>query len=308
VPATAERWREEAIAWVRQENEAGKYEGRNGQEAVRFLSRLGRQISELESGVTPMGFEARHVRLLYRQWGRRPSSIRYYGSLLSAFLTDPPRRNLAVRESGIMREVPHESPEQLAYTGAELEKISAKAVRLERVVVAIESIGRRRVELERALLSDLHLDSPHPYMDVRAKGGHGAVTGQAALNRGVLKELDWWLPLRQSWSEHCASDDGHLFVRRDRRPDGSTALVRVSRAFFDRSVRAAAERAGLRGQNHAFRRTCAQLLEQRGATTREIQGVLLHKHLATTEIYLERLAKPARLARVVALLDAGRNE
>ena len=90
-----------------------------------------------------------------------------------------------------------------------------EAVGLERLILVLLGCGRRPCELHRAMLSDLHLSDPIPWMGVRKKGGKGEPNGRMALNSSVLHELEWWLPLRASWAGRAQSDSGHLICRQD---------------------------------------------------------------------------------------------
>jgi integrase len=299
-PATAERWREEAKEWVRQKQAGRKYIGRPGEDAVRFLSHVGEWLVELGVPVTPDKFGPEHVWKILPRMGRRGTSRRYYCLTLSTFLSAAPRRNFAITDSEVLKhKMCDRTPRpRRVLSGMERDMVLDRAVGVARLVVALLFAGRRRIELERCRVIDLHLDVRPPYMDTRDKGGDDAVVGIAPISERLKKELDWYLPLRASRAEKATSDDGYLFAWLD-----GDRLRGYSPASFDRLVGEAVATSGIKFSSHVGRHTAAHLLLERGGKPSDVQSVLHHKNFSTTDVYLRDLTSPQRAAEVAALLD-----
>jgi hypothetical protein len=204
VPATARRWVEESRAWVAEKQRQGKYQGRNGYEAIRFLSKCGEWVSVPPERVTEQELWA----IIGRVGGTAPKTRRFYLALLGSFLSA--RGNWVVQMSGIRRRFPNRPMNTPVLAGEERDAILNAAQGPERLVLALLANARRPIEVRRALVSDVDLSAVPPTMKIRTKGGGGQVTAVRVLNQTALRELVWWLPLRATWAERASEDSGHL--------------------------------------------------------------------------------------------------
>ena len=294
LPVTARRWVEESRRWVAEKQSQGKYQGRNGYEALRFLRRCGEWTSVAPSRVR----EPELRTILGHVGGTAPKTRRFYLSILSSFLSAPPRLNEVVKHSGLKAVYRNRAVRTPVLPGVVRDKILDAAQGPERLVLSLLAWGRRPVEVTRALVSDV--DPATSDMGVRGKGGRGEVVDRVALNGTVLRELEWYLPLRARWSETAESDSGHLICRWD-----GQRLVGVSIQFLRRSLDRAATRARTgRYPLYAFRRGAATLLRDRGAEWEDIRDALCHRSIGTTEGYVKSLLAAKRQPSVVRLLDA----
>lgn len=293
-PFAAKRWIAESKAWVAEKQRQGKYQGRNGYEALRFLRKCGAWVPCLPARVQEPELRS----ILAHLGGTAPKTRRFYLSLLSSFLSAPPRLNQVVRLSGFKESYKNHPVRTPVLPGAARDSILDSAVGHQRVVVALLCAGRRPVEIRRALVSDLNLEAG--YMGVRTKGGHGDVTDRVPLNETVLRELRWYLPLRATRAETATADTGHLVCRWDH-----SGLVGVSIAYLGRSLKDAETRAGVGSYPlYSFRRGAATMLRDRGAEWEDIRDVLCHRSIGTTEGYVRSLQAARRAPAVVRLLDA----
>lgn len=293
-PVTARRWVEESRKWVAQKQSQGRFQGRNGYEALRFLKRCGEWVSVAPSRVREADVRA----ILGHVNGRAPRTFRFYLSILSSFLEAPPRLNGVVRFSGIKSAYPNRSVRTPVLPGAVRDNILDRAQGHERVILALLASGRRPVEVRRALVSDIDLTAGD--MAVRGKGGRGGVVARVALNDTVLRELAWYLPLRGRWSEDAEDDSGHLICRWE-----VQRLVGVSIQYLRRSLDHACARSGMGPWPlYSFRRGAATMLRDRGAEWEDIRDALTHRSIGTTEGYVRSLKAALRQPAVVRLLDA----
>jgi integrase len=293
VPTTARRWVEESRAWVAEKQRQGRYQGRNGYEAVRFLSKCGEWVSVRPEAVTEEDLWA----IIGHVGGSAPKTRRFYLALLGSFLSA--RGNWVVQTTGIRRKFPNRPMNTPVLAGDERDAILNAAQGPERLVLALLANARRPVEVRRALVSDVDLTSVPPTMKVRTKGGGGQVTALRALNQTAVRELTWWLPLRAAWGERAREDSGHLVCRWD-----GDRLVGVSPTYLARLLARAESRAGLpRHSLYSFRRGAATMLRERGAEWEDIRDALCHRSIATTEQYVSPLLAQKRAPRVMALLD-----
>ena len=291
-PLVERRWVEECRRWVAWKQSQGKFQGRNGYEAQRFLRKCGEWLSVAPSRVREADVRSvlGHIR------GRAPRTYRFYLSILSSFLSS--LGNEVVRHSGIKSAYPNRSVRTPVLPGAMRDAILDRAQGQERVILALLASGRRPVEVRRALVSDLDLTAGD--MAVRGKGGRGDVVARVALNETVLRELAWYLPLRGRWSEDAERDSGHLICRSE-----PGRLVGVSIQYLRRSLAHACERAGTAPWPlYSFRRGAATMLRDRGAEWEDIRDALTHRCIGTTEGYVRSLYATLRQPAVVRLLDA----
>jgi integrase len=82
-------------------------------------------------------------------------------------------------------------------------------------------------------------------------------------------------------------------------------LVDVSRAYIDRLLHRAELRAGVRAwPAHAWRRSTATLLRERGADWEDVSAALTHRSPETTRLYVDPLVRQRRLASALRLIDS----
>jgi site-specific recombinase XerD len=198
-----------------------------------------------------------------------------------------------MKTSGIMQRFAKVATDQARLTRAERDAMFQKSVGQERVVLALLSRGLRRIEILRMLVGDITPDQ----IAIRGKGYYGGTSRHASLNDTVRRELEWYLPLRAQWAETVTEDTGHLLCWRN-----GSRLQGYSSQSVDRLIRSSGSRIGKHVTCHMLRRTAADLLRERGATVWEIQWMLGHRSVATTEIYLERLDVAGKLAHAASLL------
>jgi integrase len=288
----ARRWIEEADEWLRAKQAQGKYQGRNGYEARRFF---GRCAVWCEHGPTTVREE--DLWEILRKVGPAPKTRRTYLALLGSFLAS--RGNWVVQESGIRRRIPNVAQRTPVVPAEDRDKVLAAAQELERVVTSLLAVGRRRVEIVRSELVDFQLDREPATYGIRGKGGGGAVTDTLYLPDQVARELAWWIPLRASWARKAEGDDGRLICRWE-----GSRLVGVSSAYVDRLLDRAELRAGVRlWPAHAFRRSTATLLRERGADWEDVSAALTHRSPETTRLYVDPLVRQRRLATALRLIE-----
>lgn len=293
MPVTARRWVEESRKWVAEKQRQGKYQGRNGYEAVRFLSKCGEWVAVRPEDVD----ETTLWTILGHVGGSAPKTRRFYLALLGSFLSS--RGNWVVQTSGIRRRFPNRPMSTPVLAGEERDAILNAAQGPERLVLALLANARRPVEVRRALVSDLALSAVPPTMRIRTKGGGGQVTTVRVLNQTALRELEWWMPLRATWSERAREDSGHLVCRWE-----GERLVGVSPAYLSRLLARAERRAGVsRHTLYSFRRGAATMLRERGAQWEDIRDALCHRSISTTEQYVSPLLAQKHAPAVMALLD-----
>lgn len=293
VPSTPERWIEEGRAWLSEKQGRGKWQGRNGYEALRFLTKCGEWLS-----VTPLKVEEPELWEVVKRLGPAPKTKRTYLSILGSFLSW--RGNWVVQRSGIKATFPNRALNTPVITAEDRDLVLARAQGPERIVTALLGVARRRVEIVRARVEDFHLDRQPPTYDFRAKGGGGEVTHRDyLLTPSLLAELDWWLPLRSMWASRAASDSGHLLCRWD-----GGRLVGVSYQYVDRLLDTAEDRAGVRRwPAHAFRRGAATLLIDRGAREEDVSEALGDSSLEVTRKYIAPFVRRRRLAAALTLIE-----
>ena len=140
--------------------------------------------------------------------------------------------------------------------------------------------GRRLQEIATLRWGDLEVTGPGSAMEQavlrigRVKGGEVLTL---ALPRDAWTAVRAYLQADGRWSQLAAADPIFVALRGDRR----TALTAKSVWVIIR------QRLGL--HPHQLRHTFARQMWELGADVRQIQALLGHKNLATTEIYLGRL-------------------
>lgn len=291
MPTTSERWLEEGRAWLKAKQARGKWLGRNGDEAPRFFERCGRWISH-----TPLGTSESDLWEIARRVGPASKTKLTYLRLLGNFLAW--RGNRVVQESGILRAFPNRAVNTPVVTVEDRDRTLTAAQGPERLVVALLSAGRRRVEIVRARVSDIRLEREE--YDIRAKGGRGEVTHRGLpISESLRRELDWWLPLRSKLSAEARTDTGHLLCRWD-----GTRLVGVSYQYVDRLLDSAEDRAGVRRwPAHSFRRGAATLAYERGAHWDDVSELLCDSSPEVTRGYIAPFVRRRRHAATLRLIE-----
>ncbi len=296
VPSTGKRWVEEGIRWLREKQSKGRYLGRNGYDALRFLRLCGTWVS-----VTPKKVAEPDLWEIVKRIGPAPKTKRTYLAVLASFLVS--QGNWIVQESGIRSNFPNRPLNTPVITAEDRERVIDAAQGPERIVTSLLGVGRRRIEIVRAEVGDFHLDREPATYDVRQKGGAGKVTDRdLPVVPSLRAELAWWLPLRSEWSDRAESDSGHLICRWERE-----SLVGVSSAYVDRLLHAAEDRAGTRRwPAHSFRRGAATLLRERGADWEDVSEALTHASPETTRAYISPFVRRRRLAAALELIEPAR--
>jgi integrase len=294
VPVTVRRWVEESRKWVAEKQRQGKYQGRNGYEVIRFLSKCGEWVPVPPERVTEQDLWA----IIGHVGGSAPKTRRFYLAILGSFLSS--LGDWVVQTSGIRSRFPNRPMNTPVLSGEERDAILNAAQGPERLVLALLANARRPIEVRRALVSDVDLSTVPPTMKIRTKGGGGQVTAVRVLNQTALRELTWWLPLRATWAERASEDSGHLLCRWD-----GEKLVGVSITYLSRLKASAESRAGVpHHQLYSVRRGAATMLRERGAQWEDIRDALCHRSISTTEQYVSPLLAQKHAPAVMALLDA----
>lgn len=143
------------------------------------------------------------------------------------------------------------------------------------MVLVMVQMGLRRIEVHRALVSDLH----DGRLAVRGKGGDGAVTRWVPVPSEAQRALDAWMQFRPDKSDV-------LFPTSSGRPlDVGFISRKVSEMMREANVKT---RPGDGRSAHALRHTMAQHLVDDGVPLRIVQKILGHSSVTTTEMYARR--------------------
>ena len=293
LPSTGERWVEESREWLKEKQARGKYQGRNGSDALRFFRRCGEWVH-----TTPLKVTEADVRVIIAHLGPAPKTKRTYLALLASFLSS--RGNWVVQKSGVRSEFPNRALNTPVITVEDRDRVLNAAQGQERVVAALYAVGRRRVEVIRARVEDFHFDRDPPSYDVRQKGGHDSVTDAGLeLTPSLRRELAWYLPLRAGWGARATGDTGHLVCRWD-----GDRLVGVSYQYADRLLDSAEDRAGVRRwPGYSFRRGTATMLREIGADWEDVSGALLHSSAEITRQYVAPLVRRRRVGDALRRIE-----
>ncbi len=282
-------WTELGQRWLEERRAHGKYLGRIGNEAVRFFGKCGGW-----TGVTPQRVTVKELWVIIGHLGPAPKTKRTYLALLGSFLSS--LDNWVVQKSKIRREFPNRAVNTPVADSEEWERVLSKAVGQERVIVAF-LWPRRGVEVIRARVKDVHLEQGA--MDVRQKGGAGNVTDtEVPMTQTLIRELTWYLPLREQWAQQAETDTGHLICRWK-----GKSLVGVSKGFLDRRLKEAGDRAGVHRPAHAFRRGGLVTVMERGGSIEDAQGAGLHSDIGSTAGYVKTLLEKRRRKSAIKYLD-----
>lgn len=294
VPTARRRLLEKRDEWIAEKQRQGKYVGRNGSEALRFLAHCAEWVPQLG----PEGYREDDLwEILTHIGGDAPKTRRWYLGILGNFLQWC--GNPVVSRCGIRARFPNRASRLPVVPAADRDRVLNAAVGQERILMGLLGVGRRRIEVQRARVEDFRVCEVPPTYGVRQKGGHGAVTDTFVLTPLVLRELAWYLPLRQQWAASATRDSGDLVCRRK-----GSELVGVSEGYLDRLLHSAESRAGTPAwPAHAFRRSAATLLRQRGADWEDVSMALGHRSPETTRLYVQPLVSRDRVARALELLE-----
>lgn len=295
VPTARRRLLEKRDQWIAEKQRQGKYPERSGRDVSRFIG----HCADWVSGVGPEAWTEDELLTVLDHVGgeRRPKTMRWYLGMLGSFLSWC--GNPIVQTSGIRSRFPNRAMRTPVVSPDDRDRVMNAAQGQERLVTALLGVGRRKIEIQRAKVDDFRMEEIPPSYHVRQKGGRGEVTDAFVLTPMIMRELAWYLPLRTSWSEGARRDDGSLICRRNGRD-----LVGVSTAYLDRLLHSAERRAGTQlWPAHAFRRSTATLLRQRGADWEDVSMALGHRSAETTRQYVEPLIRRDRVAQALRLLE-----
>jgi len=117
-----------------------------------------------------------------------------------------------------------------------------------------------------------------PYVIVRGKGGKERV---APLSPAASDAIDAYLPFRESFAPNAKSP----FVFPSRGASGHLTASRFAQLLKRIAEDAGVRDAGRRVSPHVLRHAFATHLLEGGADLREVQDMLGHAHIQTTEIY-----------------------
>jgi integrase/recombinase XerD len=146
-------------------------------------------------------------------------------------------------------------------------------IRNRAIMLVLLDTGCRLGGLRRLTLADV--DFNRRAVTLREKGGHSRRVG---ITRTTADELQKWLAVRPKWATalFCSlrpSDMGN--------PLGPSGIKRLLRQ------RGQAAKVNQRVFAHAFRHTFATVYNRRGGSTRNLQAILGHKDIRTTERYIQ---------------------
>jgi len=144
------------------------------------------------------------------------------------------------------------------------------------IVALLLGCGLRRAELVGLGIEDLQIREEHWVIaDLIGKGKHIRTVPVPTWAKRVVDE----------WTEAAGISKGRIFLRVNR--FGETWGESVTPKAIWHVVRAAAQRAGIQNlAPHDLRRTCARLCHMAGGELEQIQFLLGHASVQTTERYL----------------------
>lgn len=138
------------------------------------------------------------------------------------------------------------------------------------------SIGLRIFEVQKIKLQDFNFKEGSVYVV-----GKGDIDGTLYLPPRTLRTLEEWLDIRS----HLKIKEGHedyLFI--------SNRGINISKRRLQQIVEEYSELAGKKVSSHKLRHTFAtQMVGSGTCSDEELQGMLRHKHLSTTEHYRHTL-------------------
>lgn len=152
---------------------------------------------------------------------------------------------------------------------------SAIGLRNRTVLEVLWSTGIRRMELSRLMLSDLD----NTRQVVRVNQGKGKKDRLVPIGERALHWIARYLTYSRPELTR-QSDSGHLFVSNKGKALSLSTLTQLA----GKAIREEAH-ANKPGACHVFRHSMATQMLENGADTREIQAILGHEKLETTQVY-----------------------
>jgi integrase/recombinase XerD len=165
-------------------------------------------------------------------------------------------------------------PREVELVMAQPDMRTAQGYRDRAILEVLYSSAVRREEVAELLVTDVELDAGYVFVR-EGKGGKDRVV---PLGRSVCDLVRAYLVgVRSEWIG--AKSDNHLFLNRWGKGMTPNAVWRV--------VSVSAKKAGLekRVSTHTFRHSCATHMLRNGAPVRQLQEMLGHASLETTQLY-----------------------
>lgn len=181
-------------------------------------------------------------------------------------------------------------------SGGQAPSLTSDQVKRLLAVAAGSSNGTRNVAFLHLLLSGLRVGEPLPMRvkDVVDKRGDvldsfvlQAADNKSGRNRRVFLTAQAKKAVGEWVKEAMLTDDDRLFP--------------VTSNYATTMVKNLMQLAAVPGSSHSLRRTAATHLQSNGISVRHIQSVLGHRHLNTTQLYLD--ASPAIVANAISTLS-----
>jgi site-specific recombinase XerD len=146
------------------------------------------------------------------------------------------------------------------------------------IVLLMVHLGLRRIEVSRIDMEDI--DFRERLISVRGKNGQGQITRSLPLTDEVYAALVAYLAERPAFAGALVR-----LHHAERRMHEKKISEIVAKLMTETGVKKAAYD-GMSG--HSLRHTCAQEVLDGGADIRQVQAMLGHRSVQTTEIYLRR--------------------
>ena len=169
---------------------------------------------------------------------------------------------------------------RVLWQAPDIEQIKGKRDRA--ILALLLACGLRRRELAKLRLRDLEQrEGRWAIVDLVGKGGHIR----------TIPIPDWVREQLECWITAAGIEDGKIFRRVSR--NGKTWGDGISEKAVWHVVRDSAKKIGLPNlAPHDLRRTCARLCQNVGGELEQIQFLLGHVSIQTTERYLGSLGSP----------------
>lgn len=213
-----------------------------------------------------------------------PATRRARLSTIRAFLRWCERRGYVKKNAAADVRGPRQPrtlPRALASDACEKAILACPDARARLIMILMFQQGLRCVEISRLELG--HIDRQHGTLEITGKGGHQRVL---PVMPETLECLDTYL------SEHpCSAGPLIRSYRSWERHQALTAqaISKYVSGWMGEAGIKHGPRDGISA--HAGRHTCATDMLRAGAHLRDVQAVLGHAHLSTSETYLPRLVK-----------------
>lgn len=170
---------------------------------------------------------------------------------------------------------------------------SLKSLRDRAIISLMLSTGLRTIELERANFEDLRIDNGILYLFVQGKG-HSAKDSRVKIGAKTYSLILQYLKARGK-----VADDSPLFASCARRNFGeriSTQVIRKTVKFYLRSIGIDSKQYSA----HSLRHSAALQMLLNGAELTQVQQVLRHVNLNTTQIYNHSITRMKNNAEILA--------